>query len=400
MSTQVRIIVALWFLALVNYLDRVAMSFAGPAIMKSLAMSPAEFGIVLSSFGIGYLLAQIPGGLLADKVGARALLIGGPVLWALFTGLTGLVSALAGFVAVRVCFGLSEGVSNSSLYKIVGENFDGKQRARALAICSTAIPLAPAFAGPVIGKLLGAFGWQAMFMMMAFPALLAALGCYLLLPRGNQAVLAQVATSPLPIADIIHRPSLWTLSLAAFAWNIAYWGYIGWMPSFLALARHIDLKAIGPLGGIPYVFAFFGMLIGGWLGSGILHQRCAQLVMVLFVGAGASLFVAYRAESLAASLVGLSAAAFFLFGTQGPIGKVALDLAPERHRATYVGIYNTAGQFGGAVAPVTIGFLVSRTGSFGGGFDFMIGALCLATVCFFVLGRHGSSGRAAAVSLT
>src|ERR1700737_481905 len=66
LKTQTRIISALWLWMLANYLDRVAISVAGPSIMQSLALSPASFGIILSSFGVGYLLSQIPGGLIAD----------------------------------------------------------------------------------------------------------------------------------------------------------------------------------------------------------------------------------------------------------------------------------------------------------------------------------------------
>ena len=65
-TMKTRVIAALWYLLLVNYLDRVAMGFGGPAIMKSLSMSPADFGLILSSFGLGYLLAQIPGGVIAE----------------------------------------------------------------------------------------------------------------------------------------------------------------------------------------------------------------------------------------------------------------------------------------------------------------------------------------------
>ena len=384
------VVFALWLMILVNYLDRVAMSFAGPAIMKSMSLTPAEFGIVLSSFGIGYCLAQIPGGLLADKWGARALLIIGPILWAIFTGATGLVSTLAGFVIVRVCFGMSEGFSNSSVYKTIGENFESKQRARALGICSTAIALAPAFAGAFVGKLVGAYGWQTMFLLMMVPSLLVALVNYWLIPAKPATSLAPPVSSE-PGSDedasfrhVLGRRSLWVLSLAAFAWNIGYWGYLGWMPSYLALGRHIDLKTIGALAGIPYVFAFFGLLFGGWLGTA-LHRYCPQLVVGCFLATGLSLFFAYQAETLPLALTGLSSAAFFLFGSHGPIGKIVLDLAPERHRATYVGVFNTSGQLGGAIAPAVIGFLVSATGTFASGFGFMIAALCVAAACFFAL---------------
>jgi ACS family hexuronate transporter-like MFS transporter len=181
------ILAAMWFLMLVNYLDRVAMGFAGPAIMKSMAITPSEFGLVLSAFGVGYLLAQLPGGFLADRWGAKTLLVVGPLLWTIFTGATALVAGVTGFVIVRLCFGISEGISNTSLYKTIGEHFEPKGRARALAIMSTAVPLAPVFAGGVIGTLVGSYGWQAMFLLMMVPSLLAALGTFLLIPRSRTA---------------------------------------------------------------------------------------------------------------------------------------------------------------------------------------------------------------------
>src|SRR3546814_2884477 len=108
------ILVALWLLMIANYLDRVAISFAGPAIMASLSMGAKDFGVVLSSFGVGFLMAQIPGGLLSDRFGARPMLVIASLLWALFTGLTGLVSTVTAFVVVRFLFGFSEGAINRS----------------------------------------------------------------------------------------------------------------------------------------------------------------------------------------------------------------------------------------------------------------------------------------------
>ena len=389
MNTKTRVISAVWFLLVANYLDRVAISFAGPSIMKSLSMSPSSFGVVLSSFGIGYLLAQMPGGILADRWGAKPLLVIGPILWALFTGATGLVTSLVGFVVVRALFGLSEGLSNASIYKMIGDTFNSVQRARAMSICVTAIALAPAFAGPLVGVFLSVHGWQGVFFMMTVPALLAALINYLLLPgsgtyTGTEHHALHVDSDP-SLRGVFGSLSLWILSIGHVAYNIAYWGYLGWMPSYLALARHIDVKSIGPLGGIPYVFAFFGLLLGGWLGSSVLHRFRPQLVAICHLCAGVSLFLAYQAGTLSLALAGLSSAAFFLYGGQGPGVAIMLDLSPERTRGTFVGVVNTASQIGGAVAPATIGFLVSSTGSFAGGFGFMIVGLCVAAASMLAL---------------
>jgi ACS family hexuronate transporter-like MFS transporter len=381
MNRKIRVVAALWFFVMANYLDRVAISFAGPSIMKSLAISPGSFGVVLSSFGLGYMLAQIPGGLLADRWGAKMMLVVGPIFWALFTGATGLVSTVAGLAVARFCFGLSEGISNSSIPKVIGDTFSSLERARAISICFTALAVAPALAGPLVGTLLNAYGWQAVFVVLMAPALLAALINFLVIPA------PQAPSEPAPgmpqagdegsLGDLLRQPGLWLMALAHFSYNIAYWGYLGWMPSYLVSAHNINLKALGPLGGIPYIFAFLGMLLVGWLDGRWLHRYRPQFVACVFVAGGLSLFFAYRADTLAMSLAGLSGAALCLYGAQGPFAAIMLDLAPVRSRATFAGTVTTAAQIGGFVAPLVIGFLVDATGTFAAGFGFMIVALCV-----------------------
>src|ERR1035441_9569516 len=84
----------IWLMMFVAYFDRINITVAGPAIVKSLDLPPAAFGLVLSAFTFGYALMQIPGGALADRFGSRPLLIFALILWSLFTGLTGLANVL------------------------------------------------------------------------------------------------------------------------------------------------------------------------------------------------------------------------------------------------------------------------------------------------------------------
>ena len=119
MRGKFSILVAIWLLQCVNYADRVVVGFAGPSMMKSLGIDTGTFGIVLSSFAVGYFLSQIPGGLLADRWGARAVVIVGPLFWALFTGITGFVATVAALVAERLLIGVSEGLSNTASYKLI-----------------------------------------------------------------------------------------------------------------------------------------------------------------------------------------------------------------------------------------------------------------------------------------
>ena len=388
MDMKTRILAALWFGSLVNYLDRVAISVAGPSIMKSLAISPASFGIILSAFSLGYVLTQLPGGLLADKFGAKVVLVAGPIFWAVFTGATGLAMTLAAFVAARLLFGISEGLTIASLHRLVGDRFDQRQRALAMGITLSALAVAPALAGPFVGWISATYGWRVMFFILMVPPLLASAFYQLAvpsIPAGQAQDQPDHDDEEGSVRAILIRPTFWLMCLYFFAYNIAFWGYIGWMPSYLSMAHHISLKSLGILAGIPYVFAFFGLLLAGWLAAHPLHNRRPLMIGIAFVCAGASLAVAYLADNLQQSLIGLSAAAFFLYGSQGATGALLLDLAPVRYRATYSGMVGTAGQLGGLIAPVVVGFLVNASGTFASGFGFMIGALCFAAVCVLSL---------------
>jgi sugar phosphate permease len=391
MSGKLKIVFAIWLLQVVNYIDRVVMGFAGPSMMKSLDIEPKTFGIILSSFAVGYLLTQFPGGLVADRWGGRAVLIIGPIFWALFTGITGLVSSVVALIVVRLCFGVAEGLSNAATYKVVGDNFDAKNRAKAVAVWVTAFPIAPAFAGPLVGVLVASFTWQSVFLMLAIPALLVALVNIAFLPAagaagypaGNEEVFQTDAASSVWL--LLREPSLWLIGGAFSFWNVAYWGMLGWMPSYLALERHIDIKASGMLGGIPYIFGLIGVVLSGWLGSGLFFRHRPQLLAAMYLCAGVSLYFAYVSETLISSLAGLSGAAFFIYAALGTYGTIVLDYAPATARAAYSGFTSTLGQIGAVVAPVVIGYIVSETGAFAAGFDFMIAALVLAAICVLTL---------------
>ena len=396
MSERYRVLAALWLFQTVNYIDRVSMSFAGPTISKELKLDPAQFGAVLSSFAIGYALGQLPGGILADRRGTRFVLLAAPLAWAALIGLHALAAGLAGFVLVRAGLGFTEGLSNGACFKAIGEAFSSRERARASALWSTSFAIAPALAAPLIIGLTVAFGWRSMFLCLAPLALVTAAVNALALPR-RSTVPAGTATrnrtgDPAPdgFATMLRQPSLWILLVAYFAYNIGYWGYVGWMPTYLVSAHGVDIKKLGILGSVPYLFGILGLLLTGWLGSGLLYRFRPQLLAASYVLAALALAVAFSADRLPLTMAGLSAAAFCLFGGLSLFGAIVLEFAPAGRSGTYAGTVTTAGQIGGIIAPALIGHLVNRSGEFSGGFALMIGAFVVAALCMLGLVPHGN----------
>ncbi len=394
MNVKYRVLGLLFVMQLVNYLDRVNLSVAAPTMMRELHLSPGKFGFILAAFTLGYAIAQIPGGALGDRFGAKRVLVGSALGWSFFTGLTGLVGTLAALILVRVLFGLAEGTSNGPAFKLVGDFFTSRERARANGLYLTSLAVGPALVAPIAAWMLTRVGWHGMFLLFVIPGVLLAALIATAMPNARH--------TPEPASrdedtgswgGVMARKTSWLLFFAYMAFNVAFWGYLGWMPSYLTLARHIDLKQLGLAASVPYLFGFLGMLLFGWLGSRALYRYRALLVAAGYAGAGIALFAAFRAATPIGSIAGLSAAAFFLYGGFGPVWGIALDLTPSTARGAFSGFINCGGQIGGFFAPIIVGLIVSRTGAFTDGFLTMIAALLLSAACFAVL--HPSLRRVA-----
>src|SRR3954463_13787491 len=129
-----------WFLALLflgwalGNLDRYIMNYAVLSITEDLNLSASSTGILLSSFFAGYALMQLPGGWLADRFGARKVLITSVILWSIFTGLTGAAWSLTSMIIIRFLFGVGEGGFQPASSKIISQAFPQENRARAMSI--------------------------------------------------------------------------------------------------------------------------------------------------------------------------------------------------------------------------------------------------------------------------
>src|SRR5258708_18622101 len=114
-----------------SYVDRSLMPMALPLIGQEFHLSPTVMGAVISAFFLGYATMQIPGGMLADRIGARKSITLGIAFWSGFSVLTGAASSLANLIAVRICFGLGEGLHPAAAFKALSAWFPPRERARA-----------------------------------------------------------------------------------------------------------------------------------------------------------------------------------------------------------------------------------------------------------------------------
>ena len=105
------VLLLLGLMYFITYLDRVNVSTAAAGFSKDFGLNKAEIGLVFSAFAYPYLVFQIIGGWLSDRVGARRTLIACGVIWASATILSGMAPGLLSLLLARVLLGFGEGAT-------------------------------------------------------------------------------------------------------------------------------------------------------------------------------------------------------------------------------------------------------------------------------------------------
>jgi MFS family permease len=70
-NVRYRMLTMIFIVTTVNYADRATLSITGVAIRQAFGLDAMQMGYIFSAFSWAYVIAQIPGGWLLDRYGAR-----------------------------------------------------------------------------------------------------------------------------------------------------------------------------------------------------------------------------------------------------------------------------------------------------------------------------------------
>src|SRR6202012_3256083 len=173
--THVRyLIVAMLFVASsFSYGDRVALSIAGTAMQRELALDPVKLGFLLSGFSWAYVAGQLPSGGLLDRFGSKRVYGISIISWTICAFLTG----FAGYVFPAMAFStifvlrLISGLAQSPVFpgngRIVAAWFPTAERGTASAIFNSSQYFALVFFAPIMGWVTVHWGWKTCFWLLA-----------------------------------------------------------------------------------------------------------------------------------------------------------------------------------------------------------------------------------------
>src|SRR5262245_2591716 len=154
-------------LAMIMYIQRVAISQAIVPISAELNLSKAEQGMILGAFGLSYALFEIPMGLLGDKLGVRWILSQLVLAWSAFLALHGAVWNLTSLWIMRFLFGAGEAGCFPNLTRMLSAWLPVSERVKAQAVMWAFGRWGGALAPPVAFFVIYHFGWRWGFVALA-----------------------------------------------------------------------------------------------------------------------------------------------------------------------------------------------------------------------------------------
>ena len=381
------ILVLLFFGTLLNYLDRTILSIAAPPMREELGLDAAVMGVVFSAFSWTYALAQIPGGVLIDRIGVRLAYFLSVSLWSAFTLLQGFSTGLASLLGYRLGLGVAEAPAYPCNSRVLNTWFPQSERARATGVYSVGQYAGLAFLSPLLFWVVATFGWRMLFIGAGVAGLLFAIVWWMAYrdpsqsQRINQAEIDYLAaggaiSAPAePIAFswanirfLLRQRQVLGASIGQFTSNSTLVFFLTWFPTYLATERHMGWIKVGFFAVMPYIAAACGVLAGGALSDLLLKRSgSANLARKLPIVAGlllASTIVTANFVDNDGLVIAVMSVAFFGQGMCNLGWTLISDVAPRELIGLTAGVFNLCANVAGVVTPLVIGFIVAYTGSF------------------------------------
>jgi MFS transporter, ACS family, D-galactonate transporter len=370
-------IVALLFTAsLINYLDRAAISFALPLISGEFHLGPEIKGVLLSSFFWSYALMQIPIGWCADRFNLRWLYAGAFALWSLAQGLTGLAGSFAVLIGLRIFLGIGESIYLPGGTKIVSLLFTREDRGLPAGLFDFGTRTGLVLEGVLVPWLLVRYGWRRTFLLLGFAALFWIVPWFVAFP--DRVPLNKITSVAVPISSPIRwttflNRNLLGICLGFFCFDYYWYVLVTWLPDYLVTARHLSIVRAGFYASLA--FFTFGITepIGGWIADSLVRRGWDEtltrkgIVTAAFL-MGIFLIPAMQIADTRITVVLLLGACFVGLAT-GNLIAILQCCAPFERIGIWTGAENFAGNLAGIVAPLAVGMLIRRSGSYIPGFE-------------------------------
>jgi DHA1 family bicyclomycin/chloramphenicol resistance-like MFS transporter len=333
----------------------------------------------ITAYLLGFGLAQIFYGTLADRYGRKPVLVGCMLLYIGCSLLAAIANSFELLIIARVVQGIGAAGTRVLAAAIVRDRYEGRTMARVMSLSYIVFLLVPILA-PSIGQAITlVFAWRAIFLFLALYGAVVMLWIILRLPE----TLHAADRAPLELRGIARAFKFSLSNRISVGYTLAMSLIIGGLFGFINSSQQIFADEFHRPALFPLVFA----LIAGFIAAASLTnarlvgrlgmRTLSHMALLAFIGiAILHLFVALAGRETILSFAILQAATMFCFGLMvGNFGAMAMQ--PMGHiagtAAAVQGCISTAGgaaigmltgqSFNGTTVPLATGFLACGCGA-------------------------------------
>jgi len=392
----------------INYVDRSTIAIANPQIRSEFHISAAQFGALQSAWSLSFAVAQIPIGLMIDRLGPGMLLGVSLVLWSLCVAAGGFASNYRQLFGARALLGVTESPAYPTAVRVTSNWFQTQDRGAPTGVFNMGANVGTAIAPPALTALMLLFGWRSMFIFMGVVGIAAA-GVWRRLYRDPGQATREAADSAYLDANrsrggaaisgrqwtrLFRFQTTWAMIVGAFCSGYGIWMYVTWLPGYLEGQHHVSIGRTGFLATIPLVCSMIGSFCGGYASDhlaarGMSIVKARKLPTALgYVGSALLTVFAATSTAVGPAVLWISLAMFCLYFAVAGKWTLITAVSPQPYCASCSSIQNFGSYLGGACSPFVTGLVVDRTGSFVSAL--LIGAVVMtvgAAIYYFMVVR-------------
>lgn len=374
----------LFVMAMINNLDRQALSVLAPTLRERLGFGPVEYSYIVSAFLAAYTIGYLFCGRVLDRLGVKI----GLGLALAFWSLAGIAhAAAAGWVGLMVCrflLGLGESFNSPGGIKAIAEWVPVRERALSTAVFSNGNIMGAILAPPLVSFLALQFDWHWGFIitgLMGF-VLLAVWWKFYETPEkhrgiteGERALIvssraaagAPAAAATMTMRQMLLHPLCLGFFVMRFLTDSTTYFFSFWLPDYLQHGRGFTLAMIGLVGWLPFLAADVGGPGGGALSDWLVRRgwapaRARRRMMLVAACLMPLALVAVRTESawtaLALIAVLLAAQSCWM---ANQLTLISESVARE-NVATLIALSAMGGSIGGILSNLLAGQAISVYG--------------------------------------
>lgn len=370
-------LVTSWTAFLFSYVMRFSWSVVMPGVRENLGFTMEQCGYMMSAFYAGYVIMQVHGGRLADRMDPIRLLASFVTLGGALTAANASMGGFISGLTWRFLSGMSASVVYPASIRLIATEYGRGQRASATGAFMTAISGGMLVCNAFLPAMVVRLGWRCSLLTIGFAAIACSTALWRLAPKLSDARpmrCSQPSHEEMPLRSVLHmtRQIGVPLMLAGLFGMWCTTGSIPWLFTYLSNGRGVSGVQTSVMLTAFSATSFFSGPIAGYLSDRVFRSR--RLVIASSLALYACLLIALI---LVAEPVGLWMAivslGLLVFMADTPRNAALADIALRQGGGGTVGAANMVWQSGLAIAPWVVGRLVDSTGG-----SFAWGLMCLA----------------------